>query len=132
MDNEGMREARQRPRTVLVAVDDLFFWTKIETAARHAGIHLEHAADAVQVEESLGRISPDLIIMDLNSGPCDSLNTIRKMKSRPELSSIPIVGFLSHVQIELERAAREAGCDRVLPRSRFSANLAAILQIGRS
>jgi CheY-like chemotaxis protein len=115
---------------VLVAVDDLFFWAKIESAARHAGVRVEQALSAIQIQERLKRAVPGLIILDLNSVACEPLDTIRKIKSHPGLKNVLLVGFLSHVQIELEQAALEAGCDRVLPRSRFSATLPAILQMG--
>jgi len=36
-----------------------------------------------------------------------------------------IVGFGSHVMVDVLKAAREAGCDEVLPRSKFSERLAA-------
>jgi len=38
-----------------------------------------------------------------------------------------LLGFLSHVQVDLQRAAIAAGCDEVMPRSAFSANLNQIL-----
>jgi hypothetical protein len=34
-----------------------------------------------------------------------------------------VVGYGSHVEAELLRAAREAGCDPVLPRSKFVKDL---------
>ena len=39
-----------------------------------------------------------------------------------------VVAYLSHVQVELAAAAKEAGADTVLPRSAFSAKLPEILQ----
>jgi hypothetical protein len=45
-----------------------------------------------------------------------------------ELPGERMIGFVSHVQTELRRAAGEAGCGRVLARSVFSERLPAILQ----
>ncbi len=114
---------------VLAAVDDLFFWTKIEAAARHLGVHLEHATDGAQLEEKLAAKAPDLIILDLNSEACAPIAALRRVKSDPELKAIPVIGFLSHVQVELAQSAIAAGCDKVLPRSRFSAILPEILRL---
>ena len=114
---------------VLAAVDDLFFWTKIEAAARHAGVSVEQATSAAQIQRSLNLAVPGLIIIDLNSVVCEPLETIRKIRSQPDLKTVFLVGFLSHVQTELGRAALEAGCDRVMPRSRFSATLPDILRM---
>jgi hypothetical protein len=42
------------------------------------------------------------------------------------------VGFLSHVQTELAEKALAAGCQEVLPRSKFTADLAEILGRAKS
>ncbi|MCU1342143.1 MAG: hypothetical protein JWN92_1566, partial [Candidatus Acidoferrum typicum] len=39
-----------------------------------------------------------------------------------------VIAFLSHVQTELAERARAAGCQDVMPRSKFTQNLAAILR----
>ena len=44
------------------------------------------------------------------------------------LNAIPLLGFFSHVQIELQQAALTAGFDQVVPRSAFTKNLADILR----
>jgi hypothetical protein len=38
------------------------------------------------------------------------------------------MAFFSHVQVELQRAAQEAGCDQILPRSQFTATLPQLLR----
>jgi hypothetical protein len=45
---------------------------------------------------------------------------------------VPVVAFLSHVQVELAEAARAAGCREVMPRSEFTRNLATILERAKS
>jgi hypothetical protein len=44
------------------------------------------------------------------------------------LKETAVLGFLSHVQHDLKAAAAEAGCDRILPRSAFTAELPDILR----
>jgi hypothetical protein len=51
----------------------------------------------------------------------------RELKSDEQLRSIPLIGFFSHVETELQRSAQAAGFDRVMPRSAFTSNLAEIL-----
>ena len=119
----------QRP--VLVAVDDLFFLTKIETAARQVGVSLVQARSAQALESQLEAPAPPrLVILDLNSTACAPLAAIRRIKSDPRLRETRTVGFFSHVQTELAVAAREAGCDLILPRSEFSAKLGEVLRTG--
>jgi CheY-like chemotaxis protein len=115
-------------RTVLAGIDDLFFLAKVRSTARALGIRLMEASDPQELIASLEATRPDLIILDLNCAACRPLEFIERIKHDPQHKIVPIVGFLSHVQVQLERAASQAGCDRVLPRSEFSAGLAEILQ----
>ncbi len=112
---------------VLSAVDDLFFSAKIQSTAKLVGVNVVEATDAAQLEERLTGPTPKMILLDLNSRACAPLDAVRRIKSDARFSKVPVIGFLSHVQHELERQAREAGCDQVLPRSAFSANLTRIL-----
>jgi CheY-like chemotaxis protein len=114
-------------RIVLAAVDDIFFSAKIEEVAKRVGVRLIQALDAGQLSEKLAATTPELIILDLNSRACSPLDAIRRIKSDPRFRGTPVLGFFSHVQVELEQAALQAGCDYVIPRSKFSANLPEIL-----
>jgi CheY-like chemotaxis protein len=68
------------------------------------------------------------VIFDLNSLGCRPLEAIRRLKADPALKETAVLGFLSHVQHDLKAAAAEAGCDRILPRSAFTAELPDILR----
>jgi len=60
----------------------------------------------------------------------EKLNAIelgRELKANEGGKTIPLLGFFSHVQTDLQRAALEAGYDQVIPRSVFSRDLAKIL-----
>jgi hypothetical protein len=43
-----------------------------------------------------------------------------------------VIAFLSHVQTDLAERARAAGCQDVMPRSKFTQNLAEILRGAKS
>ncbi|HZE62914.1 MAG TPA: hypothetical protein VE056_03505, partial [Pyrinomonadaceae bacterium] len=51
----------------------------------------------------------------------------RELKTDESLAGIPVVGFFSHVEVELQRKAVQAGYDQVMPRSVFFGELANIL-----
>ncbi len=122
--------AETKGPTVLAVVDDMFFWAKIDAVAKELGVHLVHAPDSRKLAEKLEASSPDLIILDLNNTSCSPLDAIRRIKGDPRLERIPLVAFLSHVQVELEQAARRAGCETIMPRSAFSRKLVEILRMG--
>ncbi len=113
---------------ILALVEDLFFAAKIAETARLVGAEVE----TLQSGEALLRRSaeerPSLIIVDLNARGAQRGETIRQLKMNSTLTAIPVVGFLSHVQADLAEAAKQAGCDRVLPRSKFTAELPQILR----
>ena len=114
-------------QSVLVAVDDLFFSSKIIETAKQLGIPLQFARSQDEVIARALTDKPALIIVDLNSTHCKPLETIGQIKEDPDLRHIPVVGFLSHIQADLKVRATMVGCDRVLPRSVFTTNLPKIL-----
>lgn len=114
--------------SVVAVVDDLFFVSKLVETARQMGVPLETVRAADFRSETLRSAKPAVAIFDLNAISADAVELIRQLKSDGELKEIPVVAFLSHVQVELQRAAEAAGADQVLPRSKFTVNLADILR----
>jgi DNA-binding NarL/FixJ family response regulator len=114
------------PDRVAIIVDDMFFTAKINGAAAESGRRIERVKSREQLE-GLAATPPVLVIIDLNSDRLDPLQAIGFLKSRAELSTVPIVSFVSHVQTDLIRAAHAAGCDYVLPRSAFTRMLPQIV-----
>ena len=53
---------------------------------------------------------------------------ITKLKASSETKGISLIGYLSHIQVELKQQAQEAGCDMVLARSAFSQNMPQIFK----
>jgi CheY-like chemotaxis protein len=115
-------------RTVIAVVDDLFFASKIRGTAEQVGVAVKFARTAAAVLESARRDRPALIICDLHSQKTDPIELAKQLKADDQLRSIPLVGFFSHVQTELQHQAEEAGFDQVLPRSAFTTHLAQILE----
>ena len=112
---------------VLAAVDDMFFAAKIRATAEQLGLDVRFAKSAEDVLEKARRESPALIIADLHSTKCDPFGLARRIKANESLQSTPLIGFFSHVQVELQERAEQSGFDRVMPRSQFSKNLPEIL-----
>ena len=109
---------------ILAILDDLMFTSKIKTAASQLGVPVTFARSADAARGEMQKGAPSLVILDLNSARTDPLGIVRAMKANAELASIPTVGFVSHVQIDVINAARQAGVDEVLARSAFTAQLA--------
>jgi DNA-binding NarL/FixJ family response regulator len=120
------KEARQMGRVVAL-MDDLFFQMKLAETAKQLGVEVRVATNG---EALIGLMAsdPKLVIVDLNarSQPIEAIKKLRQARG-----DVRVVGFLSHVQKELAAQAQAAGCDEVLPRSSFTQNLAAILNLAK-
>ena len=115
-------------RNIIAVVDDLFFASKIRGTAEELGVSASFARGVEEVIEAARLDRPSLIICDLHSSKVNPMELARRLKADKELRSIPLLGFFSHVQTELQQEAEEAGFDRVLARSLFTKSLALILQ----
>ncbi len=114
-------------RTVIAAVDDMFFASKIRATAESLGVAVSFVRKQERILSGAREKRPDLILVDLHSQTVDPLAIAVALKSEPDLQSIPLLGFFSHVRTDLLEEAREAGYDTVVPRSVFSRDLASIL-----
>ncbi|MBI2104921.1 MAG: hypothetical protein HYT90_05005 [Candidatus Omnitrophica bacterium] len=107
---------------ILAIVDDLLFRGKLEAAAGQVGASLTIAADAEAAAR--GTEPPQRVLIDLNLRG-DALAMVRNL--RAAYPAVPVVGYCSHVQQDLQRQALEAGCTTVLPRSAFVQQLGELL-----
>src|SRR5262245_6844015 len=115
-------------RRVAAVVDDMFFASKIRSTAEALGVEIRFLRKLDQLSTLTSEEKPDLIIADLHNQKIDPALLARTLKESDALKSVPLVGFFSHVETELQRAALAAGFDQVVPRSVFSRDLAGILQ----
>lgn len=130
------REAHDKPErevarlaNVLAMVDDLFFQAKIVETARHLAVDLRICTTPDALLTEISKATPKLVVVDLNSRN-QPLEAIQRMQAAAP--DVPLVGFLSHVQTELAEQAHAAGCREVMPRSKFTNDLATILARGKS
>jgi CheY-like chemotaxis protein len=114
-------------RTIIAVVDDLFFASKIRGTAEQLSVPVRFARTAEALIDAARRDSPSLIICDLHSQKVDPIELAKTLKTDEGLRHIPLLGFFSHVQTELQSEAQQAGFDRVIPRSAFTRDLPDIL-----
>jgi CheY-like chemotaxis protein len=120
---------------VLALVDDLFFQAKLVETARNLGVTLKTVSTggalvkALEADGAARADLPRLVVVDLNArqGALEAIEQLHRSGN-----PIPVIGFLSHVQTELAQRAQAAGCQQVMPRSSFTANLSEILRQAKS
>ena len=111
--------------TVVAAVDDFFFQTKIKEAARAVGIEMVFEPTIEGAVAAIQKRNARLLIIDLDTkafAPAELLAAA---------SGVKTVGYLPHVRGDLRKAAEAAGCGLVLPRSAFVKRLASLLEEAR-
>jgi CheY-like chemotaxis protein len=109
---------------VVALMDDLFFQMKVAETAKHLGVELKVAATSDALMQLLKAQPPKLVIVDLNARS-GAIAAVQRL--RAEKNAVRVVAFLSHLQVDLAAQAQAAGCDEVMPRSKFTQNLASIL-----
>jgi CheY-like chemotaxis protein len=113
----------------LAFVDDIFFQAKIRETAKLVGVDIHFCTTPDALYAEMTAQPPNLVVIDLNArnNPLDAIERVRQTSAE-----LPLVGFLSHVQLDLAEKARAAGCANVMPRSKFTHNLATILAQAKS
>jgi CheY-like chemotaxis protein len=114
-------------KQVIASVSDLMFTTKIQDAAKRARVEVVFVKSKQQAIEA-AKSGPALFILDLNDRAFDALDLIGALKADDATRAVHLLGYVSHVETDLRRAALEKGCDEVLPRSAFSKNVLGILE----
>ncbi len=125
---------------VIALIDDLFFLAKVHETAKHTGVTLETSATGEQLLKAAASNPSALIVVDLNArqGALDAVERLCAANGSSNdaagASGNPrrVIAFLSHVQTDLAERARAAGCTDVMPRSKFTQNLAEILRGAKS
>jgi PleD family two-component response regulator len=113
---------------VIAIVDDMFFASKIRATAEALAVDIAFPRTHETAVEKLREVKPRLVICDLHNQRIDALQFAKQLKADEELKSVPLLGFFSHVEVELQKRALEAGFDNVIPRSLFARDLGAILK----
>jgi CheY-like chemotaxis protein len=111
---------------VIALVDDLMFLSRIREAARGSGVEVLAVRSVAELLEAL-RTPARLVILDLDSPRLPGLEAVQALRQDPALASVPVVGFLSHVEADRARRSREAGCTRVMARGAFVREIAGLL-----
>jgi DNA-binding NarL/FixJ family response regulator len=98
--------------------DDLIFFSRVSGAARALGLTVRQARSAAALLGLAKEYQPGGVIIDLHAEGLDLPALLAGLRA-----ACPVmprtVAFGSHVEAETLRAARKAGCHRVLPRSQF-------------
>ena len=111
--------------TGLLISRDLFFTSKVTGTAAALGLSVQTVGDPnVAINRA---VNGDCRVLFLDLAD-DSLDVAALLARLPRENRPVVIAFGSHVATARLESARVAGCDEVMPRSKFSATLPEILR----
>jgi CheY-like chemotaxis protein len=105
------------PALVLAVMDDLLFLSRIQEAARGAGVAVRSARRVADVVDAAPGAS--VVVIDLDAARLPVAEVLDALRADPLTAGLPVIGFFSHVHAARGREALAAGCRQALPRSAF-------------
>ena len=111
---------------ILLLVPDLMFSVRIADAVRAQGWEpREVASGRTLLGEA--RAGAAAIVLDTQARN-DWLDAVKELKADAATAAIPILAYGSHVDVEAQRAAVQAGVDRLVTRGKLVAELPELLK----
>jgi CheY-like chemotaxis protein len=111
----------------LLLSDDFLWISRITGTAQALGLQITAVRTMAQLEQRAREEPPRCVILDLDLSHLVPGEVVQRLEAicpiRPRFTA-----FGSHVEVASLRAARAAGCDPVLPRSKMAEELPALLK----
>lgn len=114
-----MDSTDQKP--ILVAVNDIFFYTKVRDALRTGGYRIEKARTQQDIAEKTAATVPVAVILDMNDLTVDAFQAIETLKADPRSKAIPILAYANHEEVDTWNRAKALGVTKIVSRNEFSA-----------
>jgi two-component system cell cycle response regulator DivK len=83
----------------------------IKRILQSEGYEVLEAENAAKALELVNKVTPDLILMDINMPDIDGYTLTTKLKSLPNMAGIPIVAITANVMKGDREKTMQAGCD---------------------
>lgn len=117
---------QSKTRRVVLLTTNLLFSSMVTGTASALGHEVAVAADLADAVDLCRARPPACVILDLGVVELEIETAVIRL--REAAGTVPLIAFGSHVDRARLDGARAAGCAEVLPRSKFSSDLPALLQ----
>lgn len=101
----------------LLLSDDLLFGSRITGTATALGLTVYTSRTTGDLLQQAAALRPSCVLLDLHNPGLDIAAVVQGLKGQEQPPRL--VAYGSHVETATLRRARDAGCDRVLPRSQL-------------
>ena len=101
---------------LLAVDDDPQMLGLLEALLAGRGLHVHPVGDAAAFWRELGRVLPDLVVLDLDMPGLDGVDLCRALRSDPRWSTLPVLFLTGRTDPESVRALFAAGADDYVPK----------------
>jgi PleD family two-component response regulator len=110
-------------KTILVAVTDIFFYTKVRDALMAKGYKIERARTQQDIAEKALATNPSAFILNMNDERLDAFQALDTLKADASMKTIPILAFANHEEVDTFHRAKALGVTKIVSRNEFSSRL---------
>ena len=121
--NQNNKTNQMNQKTILVAVTDIFFYTKVRDALMSKGYRIERARTQQDIAEKASATIPSAFILNMNDETLNAFQALETLKTNAHLKTIPILAFANHEEVDTFNRAKALGVTKIVSRNEFSARL---------
>lgn len=115
-------------KTVLVAVTDIFFYTKVRDALLPNGYILERARSQDEIALKASTARPAAVILNMNDERLNAFQALETLRTDPQCQRLPILAFANHEEVETWNRARSMGVTKIVSRNEFSSRTKELIE----
>lgn len=115
-------------KTILVAVSDIFFYTKIRDAFLPHGYKLERLRTGEDWQQKALQSPPMGVIINMNDDRLNAIDILKSLKALPQTQSLPILAFANHEEVGTWKLAKDLGIQKIVSRNEFSGRTLALFE----
>ncbi len=106
--------------TILAAVNDIFFYTKLRDALKPQGYQLERVRSQQDLPDRIATVLPAAFVLDMNDPGLDGLKALEAIRTDARFKDLPILAFANHEEVGTWQEAKRLGVTKIVSRNEFS------------
>ena len=121
LSSQNSQNQQANAKTILIGINDIFFYTKVRDALLPQGYKLEKARAQRDILEKTASTTPAVVVLDMNDMMLDAFQVLTTLKNDPKLRSIPVLAYANHEEVDTWNKARALGVTKIVSRNEMSA-----------
>ena len=114
-------------KIILVAVTDIFFYTKVRDALLPGGYGLERARSQADIALKAAA-RPAAVILNMNDETLNAFQALETLRADPQLQGLPILAFANHEEVDTWTRAKSMGVTKIVSRNEFSTRARGLIE----